>query len=67
MIVGVGASAGGLEALEELFENMPADTGIRASDREPTGQQPVRLGRRTQAAVSCVEELARRLAGGRFS
>ncbi|MEQ1636648.1 MAG: chemotaxis protein CheB [Methylococcales bacterium] len=26
-IVGVGASAGGLEALEELFKAMPADTG----------------------------------------
>jgi two-component system, chemotaxis family, CheB/CheR fusion protein len=27
-IVGVGASAGGLEALERLFQNMPADTGM---------------------------------------
>jgi two-component system CheB/CheR fusion protein len=27
-IVGIGASAGGLEALEELFRNMPADTGL---------------------------------------
>lgn len=27
-IVGIGASAGGLEALEELFENMPAGTGM---------------------------------------
>jgi two-component system, chemotaxis family, CheB/CheR fusion protein len=27
-IVGVGASAGGLEALEELFSDMPADTGM---------------------------------------
>src|SRR5262245_23021014 len=27
-IVGIGASAGGLEALEILFENMPADTGM---------------------------------------
>ena len=27
-VVGVGASAGGLEALEELFRNMPADTGM---------------------------------------
>lgn len=26
--VGVGASAGGLEALEQLFSNMPADTGM---------------------------------------
>jgi two-component system CheB/CheR fusion protein len=27
-VAGIGASAGGLEALEELFENMPADTGM---------------------------------------
>ncbi|MBP1909496.1 chemotaxis protein CheB [Methanolobus bombayensis] len=27
-IVGVGASAGGLEAIEELFENMPLSTGM---------------------------------------
>ncbi len=26
-IVGIGASAGGLEALQELFQNMPTDTG----------------------------------------
>ena len=27
-IVGIGASAGGLEALERLFQNMPANTGM---------------------------------------
>ena len=27
-VVGIGASAGGLEALEELFSNMPVDTGM---------------------------------------
>lgn len=27
-VVGIGASAGGLEALEELFRNMPGDTGM---------------------------------------
>ena len=27
-IVGIGASAGGLEALVTLFDAMPADTGI---------------------------------------
>ncbi len=27
-VVGVGASAGGLEALEELFQNMPTNTGM---------------------------------------
>ncbi len=26
-IVGIGASAGGLQAIEEFFENMPADSG----------------------------------------
>jgi chemotaxis response regulator CheB len=26
--VGIGASAGGLEALERLFAHMPADTGL---------------------------------------
>ena len=27
-IVGIGASAGGLSALEQFFDNMPADTGM---------------------------------------
>ena len=27
-VVGIGASAGGLEALEQFFENMPANTGM---------------------------------------
>src|SRR4030042_3978241 len=27
-IVGIGSSAGGLEALQELFTNMPVDTGM---------------------------------------
>jgi len=27
-IVGIGASAGGLEALEQFFENMPKDNGM---------------------------------------
>ncbi|PKL63313.1 MAG: hypothetical protein CVV31_01745 [Methanomicrobiales archaeon HGW-Methanomicrobiales-2] len=27
-IVGIGASAGGLEALEQFFTHMPADTGM---------------------------------------
>ena len=26
-VVGIGASAGGLRALEEFFENMPLDNG----------------------------------------
>ena len=27
-IVGIGASAGGLEAMQELFDNMPFDSGL---------------------------------------
>ena len=27
-VVGIGASAGGLEALQLLFDNMPSDTGM---------------------------------------
>ena len=27
IVVGIGASAGGLDALEQLFDNMPADSG----------------------------------------
>src|SRR5688572_14204908 len=28
LVVGIGASAGGLESLERLFRNMPVDTGM---------------------------------------
>lgn len=28
-VVGIGASAGGLEALQDFFKAMPADTGLR--------------------------------------
>ena len=27
-IIGIGASAGGLEAIHEMFDNLPADTGF---------------------------------------
>jgi chemotaxis response regulator CheB len=27
-VVGIGASAGGIESLKEFFEAMPADTGM---------------------------------------
>ncbi|MFN7894477.1 MAG: chemotaxis protein CheB [Pirellula sp.] len=27
-VVGIGASAGGLESLEKLFQNLPDDTGM---------------------------------------
>ena len=32
-IVGIGASAGGVEALEHLFDHMPADTGCASYER----------------------------------
>ena len=47
-IVGIGASAGGLEALEALFAHMPPDTGMAFVDhpasqpetQEPDGRNP---------------------------
>ncbi|NJK94475.1 MAG: hypothetical protein HC905_05665 [Bacteroidales bacterium] len=27
-VVGIGASAGGLDAIQELFDNLPNDTGL---------------------------------------
>lgn len=30
-VVALGASAGGLEALEKFFDNMPADSGLASS------------------------------------
>src|SRR5262245_14424329 len=56
-VVGVGASAGGLEALEELFRDMPANTGIAfvvVSHLHPghTSMLPELLGKITRLAVS---------------
>ena len=28
LIIGIGASAGGLEALQQFFQNMPANSGL---------------------------------------
>jgi len=55
-IVGVGASAGGLEALEELFDHMPADTGMAfvvVTHQAPghTSMLPELLGKGTSIAV----------------
>jgi two-component system CheB/CheR fusion protein len=55
-IVGVGASAGGLEALEELFRGMPADTGmgfVVVSHLHPghTSMLPELLGKTTKLTV----------------
>ncbi len=55
-VVGVGASAGGLEALEELFDHMPADTGMAfviVTHQHPghTSMLPALLGKGTSIAV----------------
>jgi two-component system CheB/CheR fusion protein len=55
-IVGVGASAGGLEALEQFFGNMPADSGmafvvIQHLDPTHKGIMPELLQRITQMKV----------------
>jgi two-component system CheB/CheR fusion protein len=55
-IVGIGASAGGLEALEQFFSNMPADTGmafviIQHLDPTHPGIMPELLQRMTPMKV----------------
>jgi two-component system, chemotaxis family, CheB/CheR fusion protein len=55
-IVGVGSSAGGLEALEELFRDMPANTGMAfvvVSHLHPghTSMLPELLGKATRLPV----------------
>lgn len=56
-VVGIGASAGGLEALEELLDNMPADTGMAfvvVTHQHPghTSLLPELLGRDTEMPVT---------------
>ncbi len=55
--MGIGASAGGLEAIEQLFSNMPADTGMAfviVQHLDPTGrsQMPEILARFTKMPVA---------------
>ncbi len=55
-VVGVGASAGGLEALEELFDHMPADIGMAfviVTHQHPghTSMLPELLSKGTSIAV----------------
>src|SRR5665647_207947 len=55
-IVGIGASAGGLEALEQFFQNMPADSGmafvvIQHLDPTHVGIMPELLQRTTPMKV----------------
>ncbi|MHB1458073.1 MAG: chemotaxis protein CheB, partial [Armatimonadota bacterium] len=60
-IVGIGASAGGLEALDEFFRHMPSDSGIAfviIQHLDPThkGMLPEILQRTTDMAVYEVED-----------
>lgn len=55
-VVGIGASAGGLEALEDFFSNMPSDTGLAfvvVTHQHPghTSMLPEILGRTTTIPV----------------
>jgi two-component system CheB/CheR fusion protein len=60
-VVGIGASAGGLEPLEKLFELMPADSGmafIVVQHLSPTHESQMAeiLSRKTKMPVSQIED-----------
>ena len=60
-IVGMGGSAGGLEAFEQFFTHLPSDTGlvfVLVPHLEPThkGMMPELLGRHTQMKVVEAED-----------
>lgn len=60
-IVGIGASAGGLEAMQELFDNMPPDSGMAfviVQHLDPTHKSLLSelLGRRTAMNVAEAKE-----------
>src|SRR5512136_1586625 len=60
-IVGIGASAGGLEALEQFFSNMPADKGIAfviVQHLDPTGHSsmPQILSRFTKMPIEVAKD-----------
>ncbi len=59
-IVGIGASAGGLEALEAFFENLPVESGIAFvvithTDPDRASLLPSIITRKTKVAVKLVE------------
>ena len=63
-VVGIGASAGGLEALKELFGEMPADTGaafVVISHQHPdhVSMLPQLLGKTTDMLVTKVKDGAK--------
>lgn len=60
-VVGMGASAGGLEAFEQFFSQLPSDTGmafVLVQHLEPThkGMMPELLGRHTKMQVVQVQD-----------
>ncbi len=60
-VVGMGGSAGGLEAFEQFFSHLPPDTGLAfvlVPHLEPThkGMMPELLGRHTKMPVVQVED-----------
>ena len=60
-IVGIGASAGGLRAIEDFFENMPADSGaafVVVQHLSPDFKSLMNelLKRRTQMPVNVVTQ-----------
>ncbi|MFM9885966.1 MAG: chemotaxis protein CheB [Burkholderiales bacterium] len=60
-VVGIGASAGGLEALEQLFRQMPTDTGMAfvvVTHQHPghTSMLPELLGRVTKLPVTVASD-----------
>jgi two-component system CheB/CheR fusion protein len=60
-VVGIGASAGGLEALQQLFTNMPADTGMAfviVTHLDPTHESimPELIGKCTSMPVSAAKD-----------
>ncbi len=60
-IVGIGASAGGLEAFQQFFSRLPTDTGmafVLVQHLEPThkGMMPELLGRHTKMQVVQVQD-----------
>jgi two-component system CheB/CheR fusion protein len=60
-VVGIGASAGGIESLKEFFEEMPADTGmafvvIQHLDPKQPSHMAALLARFTEMKVAVAEE-----------
>ncbi len=60
-IVGIGASAGGLEALETFFANLPSENGmacvvITHTDPKHASLLPNIIGRKTDTPVKVIEE-----------